>query len=219
MKRIIFIFGVGLFLLSANTAFCQSKDSLAPALKAATKQAAKRLSLADTIPEKPKHNPKKATMHSLILPGWGQVYNKAYWKVPIVYAALGITGAVYIYNRKEYNRAKFAYFTLINKDTANYKNVAPEFSYAIQTNDSYALQQYRNDVRKNVDYSVLFFILFWGLNVVDATVDGHLKDFDVSNNLSMRVKPYFTPLPNTVGLSLVFNIGKNNHPHKALDLR
>jgi hypothetical protein len=69
----------------------------------------------------------------------------------------------------------------------------------------------RNSFRQNVDYSVVFFILFWGLNVVDATVDAHLKSFDVNDNLSLDIKPGFSPMANTTGISLVLNIGKRNY--------
>jgi hypothetical protein len=67
-----------------------------------------------------------------------------------------------------------------------------------------SIRSYRNSYRQNVDYSVLFFLLFWGLNVVDATVDAHLKAFDVSDNISFRVKPGYNPTANTGGISLVF---------------
>jgi hypothetical protein len=59
-----------------------------------------------------------------------------------------------------------------------------------------------------VDYSVLFFIAFWGLNVADAAVDAHLKTFDVSDELSLRIKPGFSSMANTNGVSLVLDIHK-----------
>ena len=68
-----------------------------------------------------------------------------------------------------------------------------------------SLRSYRNSYRQNVDYSVLFFLVIWGLNVVDATVDAHLKAFDVNDNLSLRIKPGYNPYTNTGGLSLVFS--------------
>jgi len=166
-----------------------------------------------------KHDPHKATMHSLIIPGWGQAYNRKYWKIPIVYAALGITAYIFNDNRQEYNKLKYAYFAVINRGTSDsiyfpVNKVAAELKYYVDTNDSYSLQKYRNEFRKNIDYSVLFFLLFWALNVVDATVDGHLKDFDVGNDLSIKIKPAFYNLPTTpLGVSFVLNVGKNEH-HK-----
>lgn len=163
---------------------------------------------------KKKHDPRKATIRSAILPGWGQIYNRAYWKLPLVYGALGITGYIFNYNRVQYNKVKFAYFALVNKDSAKYPLVADTvLRKFVYDGNSYALQNYRNEFRKDIDYSVLFFLFFWALNVVDATVDGHLKDFDVSNDLSIKIKPAFYTLPTTpLGVSVVVNIGK--HPPK-----
>jgi hypothetical protein len=73
-----------------------------------------------------------------------------------------------------------------------------------------SIRSNRNSFRQNIDYSVLFFLLFWGINVVDATVDAHLKSFDVSDNISFRVKPGYDPNANTAGISLVFTF-KEKH--------
>ena len=76
--------------------------------------------------------------------------------------------------------------------------------------DDNSLRTYRNEFRKDQDYSVLFFLLFWGLNVVDATVDAHLMSFDVSDNLSMNLQQPSgnVMLPGATGISLVFNLHK-----------
>src|SRR6478672_211544 len=63
----------------------------------------------DTIKTVSKHNPRTATLRSLILPGWGQAYNREYWKIPIVYGALAIPVSLYIYNNNYYQMTKFAY--------------------------------------------------------------------------------------------------------------
>jgi hypothetical protein len=138
---------------------------------------------------KKRHDPAKATRRSAIIPGWGQAYNKQYWKIPLVYAALGITAATYVYNDKWYKKTRDAYEIVINEDTANYDQIDPKLKGLIAYPES--LQYYRNDFRRSRDYSILFFLIAWGLNVVDATVYGHLKDFDVSDDLSMRIKPTF----------------------------
>ncbi|CAN5746401.1 hypothetical protein BH10BAC2_BH10BAC2_43990 [soil metagenome] len=150
-----------------------------------------------------KHDPAKATRRSAILPGWGQAYNKQYWKIPLVYAALGITAGTFVYNNKWYQRTREAYTIVINGDTANYDQIDPKLVGLIDYPES--LQFYRNDFRKNRDYSVLFFLIAWGVNVVDATVFGHLKDFDVSDDLSMHVTPTFDLSTKTPGLGLTFN--------------
>ena len=151
---------------------------------------------------KKKFDPRIATRRSAMLPGWGQIYNKKYWKLPLVYGGLGLTAGVFFYNVKNYKLLRLAYIYKIDTLPANDVLIDPRFrgfsAASIRTN--------RDLFRQNVDYSVLFFILFWGLNVVDATVDGHLKQFDVNENLSLQIKPGFSPLANTSGISLVFDI-------------
>jgi len=153
-----------------------------------------------------KFNPRIATIRSAMLPGLGQIYNKKYWKLPLVYGALGTTAGVYFFNVKNYRLLKQAVVYLSDTIPSNNNLIDPQFSN-LSLN---AIRSYRNSFRQNIDYSVLFFILFWGLNVVDATVDAHLKAFDVNDNLSLELKPGFSPLSNTNGISLVLNIGKRN---------
>lgn len=148
-----------------------------------------------------KHSPKKAALRSAILPGWGQAYNKKYWKIPLVYAALGTTGYIFFDNLTTYRDLRFAYKARVLNDTALIRQIKPEFR-AFRAND---LQYYRDEFRRNIDYSVLFFLVFWGLNVVDATVDAHLKTFDVSPDLSLRFKAGYSEFANTNGVSLVLS--------------
>ncbi len=157
---------------------------------------------------KKNYNPRIAIARSAILPGWGQATNKKYWKIPLVYAALGITAGVFFHNIKQFREARNAYTNAIDGDTSN-DRLIPEPYYSVRSQPE-RIKTFRNQVRQNVDYSVLFFIIFWGLNVVDATVDAHLKTFDVSDNLSLRIKPGYSPMANTNGLSLVLDIGKNH---------
>jgi len=201
-------------IICSHFSFAQKKDSTGLFVLGVDSVAVKKVPLDST--GKRKHSPRRAAIQSAILPGWGQAYNRKYWKIPIVYAALGVTGAIFNSNRIQYNKAKFAYFALINKDTAKYAQVDPLLQGFIASGDSYSLQLNRNSLRKDIDYSVLFFLVLWTLNVVDATVDEHLKDFDISNDLSMKIKPIFYNLPGTpLGLSVVFNIGKHP-PHRSL---
>jgi Family of unknown function (DUF5683) len=153
-------------------------------------------------------NPRIASYRSAILPGWGQATNKKYWKIPVVYAALGVTTYIFIFNVKEYNVASDAYTNAIDGDPSN-DYLIPQPYYSVKDQPE-RIKTYRNQVRQNVDYSVLFFILFWGLNVVEATVDAHLKTFDVSDDLSLQIKPGYSQLANTNGISIVLNIGKNH---------
>lgn len=145
-------------------------------------------------------NPRTATIRSAIIPGWGQAYNKQYWKIPIIYAALGTTAGIFFYNIKNYNQFKTAY----RQSVAGEPVTNPELSIYSQA----ALLANRNVFRQNIDYSVLFFLLFWGLNVVDATVSAHLKTFDVSDDISLEINPGHSDIANTDGLSFVMKIGK-----------
>jgi hypothetical protein len=155
------------------------------------------------------HSPKKAAIRSAILPGLGQIYNKKYWKLPIVYGALGTCGAIFFYNLNNYKDTRFAYRVKYNMqynhtDTALFSQIRQN----LKPLDIESLKYYRNSFRRDIDYSALFFLLLWGLNVVDATVDAHLKGFDVSPDLSFRFKPGYSDMARTSGLSLVVKIGK-----------
>ena len=154
------------------------------------------------------HRPRVAAIRSAILPGLGQIYNKKYWKLPLVYVALGTCGGIFAYNIKWYKKTRFAYTVLYNKDSASFDNVDPKLRFLVANNRLDDLRYYRNSYRRDVDYSALFFLVFWGLYVVDATVDAHLKSFDVSPDLSLQVRPGYSELANTGGISLVLKIGK-----------
>jgi hypothetical protein len=159
------------------------------------------------------HSPKKAAIRSAILPGLGQIYNKKYWKLPIIYGALGISGAVFVYNIKNYRDLRFAYTARIEAqptidpvtgqtipgDSTKYYQIKPN----LLVFDMGALRTYRDEFRRNVDYSVLAFLLLWGLNVVDATVDAHLKAFDVSPDLSLKFKLGPSQMAGTNGVSFI----------------
>lgn len=162
----------------------------------------------DTVKTVSKHDPGKATLRSLILPGWGQAYNREYWKIPIVYGALGTVAGFYIYNNTWYKRARDAFNIRISgNNTADTAKIHPR----LQPLSAQSLQVYRNAFRRDRDYSALYFIITWGLNIVDATVFGHLKDFDVTEDLTLNIHPVIKANGNT-GVSLVFAFkspGKN----------
>ncbi len=151
------------------------------------------------------HSPRTAAIRSAIIPGWGQVYNKRYWKLPLVYGALGTSAGIFVYNLTWYKRTRYAFKVLYSQDTANYKNVHTKLQALINNNDVNGLKNYRDEFRRNVDYSVLFFAVLWGLNVVDASVDAHLKSFDVSPELGLQFKAGYSELANTNGLSLILS--------------
>lgn len=169
----------------------------------------------DSIDKRLHDNPKKATLYSAILPGAGQVYNKKYWKVPIVYTAIGIPAYAFFFNKGWYVKCQYALVVCIDLanngsvSTDSLKKVAPELQPFVYSNDQNGIITNRDSFRKNEDYSVLFFLLFYALNIVDATVDAHLKDFNVNSDLSFQIKPMIMPGPTpSAGITLAFNFHK-----------
>lgn len=155
-------------------------------------------------------SPRQAAIRSAIFPGLGQIYNHKIWKVPIVWGALGTTGGIFFYNLKNYKDAKFAYRVKYNMranhtDSALYASINPKLKLLSEE----SLRYYRNQFRRDIDYSALFFVILWGLNVVDATVDAHLKSFDVSPDLSLKFKVGHSELANTNGVSLLLKFRSN----------
>lgn len=155
------------------------------------------------------HSPRVAAIRSAIFPGLGQIYNKKYWKLPIVYGALGTCAGIFIYNLGNYKDTKFAYKVKYNMrvnrtDSALY----PQIKSQLKPLSEESLRFYRNQYRRDIDYSALVFLILWGLNVVDASVDAHLKSFDVSPELSLEFKPGYSDMARTSGVSLVLRIGK-----------
>jgi len=166
----------------------------------------KTASGTDTVVKKKVHSPRTATLRSLMVPGWGQVYNKKYWKVPIVYAGIGVPAYLFFYNRSWYQRTRYALSVVVNEDTDDPEAMAkvhPDLLALVDRKAQGSLIDYRNEFRRDMDYSILFTILMWGLNVVDATVDAHLKDFDVSEDLSLKIKPSMPQGTSAPGISLV----------------
>ncbi len=200
MKRSLLIFLC--FLLPALTLYGQEKDSLiiTPAGKITSPEAIAVIN--DTAK---KYDPRIAIRRSAILPGWGQYTNKKYWKIPLVYGALGTTTFLFFRNLKQYKDAKSAFILATDGDPSNdYLIKQPYFDVKDQPS---RIRAFRNVVRQNLDYSALFFLVFWGLNVADAAVDAHLKTFDVNEDLSLHIRPGYSPLAQTNGLSLVLSIG------------
>jgi len=160
----------------------------------------------DTVVKKKVHSPRKATLRSVMIPGWGQIYNKKYWKVPIVYGAIGFPVYLFFDNRKWYNRTRYALSIVVNNQQGNLDSMSrvhPDLLAFVERKAQASLVNYRNEFRKNMDYSILFTLLMYGLNIVDATVDGHLKGFDVGDELTFKLKPSLQQGSLSPGISLV----------------
>jgi len=130
----------------------------------------------DTVPFNPL-SPAKAAFYSAILPGLGQAYNRKYWKIPIIYAALGTGIYFYIDNNKEYHRYRDAYKSRL----AGFKD--DEF-YGVVTDDG--LRNAQETLNKNREISLFVTIGIYALNIIDANVDAHLLQYNVDDNLSLR---------------------------------
>lgn len=109
-------------------------------------------------------------------------------------------------NKKQYIESRDAYRLATDGDPSNdYLIKQPYYTVKDQPD---RIRNFRNSVRQNMDYCVLYFLISWGVNVADAAVDAHLKTFDVSDDLSLHIIPGYSSLANTTGVSLVMKIGK-----------
>lgn len=148
---------------------------------------AQKLSNADTLktPEKTNYrSPKTASILSAVLPGAGQVYNKKYWKVPIVYGAMGT--AVYFIDYNTKKRNIFRDELIARLDTNSSTVPDPELAKHSQAQ----IEDAKNYYKRMLDISYASLVAIYLLNIIDASVDAHLFTFDVSKDLSLRWQPY-----------------------------
>lgn len=129
--------------------------------------------------------PSRAAFYSAVLPGLGQAYNKKYWKIPIVYAALGTGIYFYLDNDKTYDRYRNAYKSRLagHTDDEFYgQGVTPRVS-------NEGLVRAQNTLRRNKELSLLITFGLYALNIIDANVDAHLLQYNLDENLAL--KPHF----------------------------
>ena len=131
--------------------------------------------------------PARAAFYSAVLPGLGQAYNKRYWKIPLVYGDIGASIYTYDFNQKNYLRYRTAY----KRRIAGYND--DEFQGLIASTDR--LIDGQDFYKRNRDRSMLFIVGFYLLNILDANIDAHLKQYNVSSELSF--KPYLDTTVNT----------------------
>ena len=133
----------------------------------------------------------RATTLSTIFPGAGQVYNKSYWRVPIIIGGMASTIYTIDWNNRGYQRFRTAYSLKVDyeKNPDKYPNgAADEFHGAYS---STFLKNLKNSYRRNRDMCILLTAGVYLLQIMDAHVDSHLQDFDISDDLSMNLEPYF----------------------------
>ena len=135
---------------------------------------------------------KKATTLSFICPGAGQIYNQSYWKVPIVIGGMVSMGYVIDWNTRGFKRYKSAYDLRndFDQNPGNYPDGVSKDEFNGRYSASY-LKNLRDAYRRNRDLSIIITAAVYAFQVVDAHVDAHLKDFDVSDNLTVSLEPMF----------------------------
>jgi hypothetical protein len=140
--------------------------------------------IADSTLEK-QHSPVKASLMSICLPGLGQVYNKKYWKGPIIYAGLSVMTYFIVTNAQQYSKYKNAYIESVNNDTTGkYQDLVNKYT----AEDLLSAKEY---YRRNLEVSCILTGVWYILNIVDAAVDAHLFTYNISKDLSLKLDPVF----------------------------
>ena len=140
--------------------------------------------------------PRTATIRSAMLPGWGQYYNRQYWKLPIVAGAFGVN--IYFIVR---NDMRYHYYKNILGQTYAGGTQSPNTTFKVPLYDDAAtVREYNQDqlnnivagYRKNRDGSYLILFAVWAANIIDANVTAHLKTFDMTDDISLKIQPSFS---------------------------
>ena len=172
------------FLIGTVSLFAQAKKDTVLVVKDTTK-----LQEIDPL------TPAKAAFYSAILPGLGQAYNKKYWKIPLVYGAIGTSLYFYLDNNKKYHQYRDAY----KRRLEGYNDDDYQFL------DESRLIAGQKFYRRNRDLSALFVVGFYVLNIIDANVDAALIQFNVNERLSVRPEIYPADVTFKPNVGLTFN--------------
>ncbi|MEE4177043.1 MAG: DUF5683 domain-containing protein [Bacteroides sp.] len=146
----------------------------------------------DTLPSGRRiPSPGRAAMLSATLPGLGQAYNRAYWKIPIIYAGFGGVAYAVNFNNDNYQEMRRAYLAKVDGNPNTPDN------YPLYTDAS--LKRAMEYYRRNLELSFILGAALYLLNILDANVQAHLMDFDVSEDISMKIEPRMDPSPALAG--------------------
>ena len=187
------LFYIFIFLI-ANSLFAQKSDTL-------TVIEENGLIIKETVIEKEPYNPlspAKAAFYSAVLPGLGQAYNKKYWKIPIIYAGIGAGIYFYSTNNKDYNRFRDAYKRRLAGFTDD--EFWGDGDTPIISSDR--LVDAQKSSQKDKDLSVVVAVAFYLLNIIDANVDAHLRQFNVSDDLSLKPNFEINPFDSKANYTL-----------------
>lgn len=188
MKRILLFF----FLILSVASYAQ-QDSLIKIDLTTNKNSAE---YPDSFFTFNIHNPipKRSALYSAILPGWGQVYNKQYWKLGLVAGGAGVATGFIIFNNNQYQKYRNAYIARIDNDPTT----VDEFVGLYQNEDLNSLQK---EYRQYLEYTVVFTFVGYTLNILDAYVGANLKSFDITDDISMQVRPSISN--GQIGMALI----------------
>jgi hypothetical protein len=188
MNRVLTIFI--LVIISANSSFAQQKmDSLSrkrdttlvPASLPAVSEAKANI-VADTTPFV---TPKKTALFSAVVPGLGQFHNKQYWKIPVIYGLIGVSVYFLNDNIKNYNAFR--------REAAGRASLDPDFESKFPQYNDGAVKDAQDYYRRNLDLTALLTAVGYTLQVIDAVVFAHLKGFDISDDISLNLRPVLMP--------------------------
>ncbi len=142
------------------------------------------------------HSPRKATLYSTVLPGLGQIYNKKYWKLPIIYGGFVGFAIAINWNNDHYVLYKQAYADITDSDpkTDSYLDIEAVKYYDMDNSKDVIefaekLKEAKDGARRYRDLNIIFTTAFYALNILDASVDAHFFNFDISDDLSMNWVP------------------------------
>lgn len=137
------------------------------------------------------HSPRRATIYSAALPGLGQIYNRKYWKVPLVYGGFATLGYFINFNHERYIKYRQAYSDILDEDPNTNSHLLLITNYNGDRKSQYieTLGRYKDGWRRNRDLLVIGTAVFYALNIIDASVDAHFFNFDISEDLTMKWVP------------------------------
>lgn len=146
------------------------------------------------------NGPSKAAFYSAILPGMGQAYNKKYWKIPIVYAALGTGVYAYKWNNDQYNRYRDAYKLSVNGKPHEFDNDSGKYL------SDEGLKRAQTRYKEDRDLSLLVTVGLYALQIIEASVNAHLMQMNNSNKLSFNPNFVIDPITSKAvgGLTISF---------------
>jgi hypothetical protein len=190
-------------LNSPITIIAPIADSLAKRMADTVRVLSKKQTEAERI------IPRKATLKSLMLPGLGQAYNRQYWKIPVIYGALG--AAVYFFN---YNQSGYRLYNAAYAEAYNSTAIDTDYRAKVAVVNGVKrsvtnLKQISDQFQSQRDLTIILTAAGWALQAIEANVAAHLKTFDLSDDISFRVCP--TVMPTLAGgpvpgIRLMFNV-------------